>query len=48
LVATGRLGDFRTAFGHVRHSEDGLILSTACAAALGVDVGDAVTWVARI
>jgi arginine N-succinyltransferase len=48
LVATGRLSDFRTAYGRIRPCGDGIALSRACAAALGVNEGDSVSHVARL
>jgi arginine N-succinyltransferase len=48
LVACGTLGDFRCAFGGVREGGDGIVLGEACAAALGIGVGDTVTHVTRV
>ena len=48
LVATGKLADFRCAFGNVRAAADGIVLSRDCAAALGVAEDDAVTHVGRL
>jgi len=48
LVATGRLADFRCAFGSVRGVGDDIVLSTACADALGVAEDDAVLHVPRL
>ena len=48
LVATGRLGAFRCAFGHLRAEGDAVLLSTDCADALGVRSGDAIRHVARL
>ncbi|MBB4154269.1 arginine N-succinyltransferase [Sphingomonas jinjuensis] len=48
LVATGHLTKFRCAFGQVRSVGDGIVLSTACAAALGVAEDDVVRHVARV
>ena len=42
LVAAGRLDAFRCAFGEVAGQGDGLALSPACAAALGVTPADRV------
>lgn len=48
LVATGRLANFRAAFGKVRETEDGIVLAEDCAHALAVREADQVTHVARI
>jgi len=48
LVATGRLGAFRCAFGEVERDGDGVALSPDCAAALNVAEGDRVWWVHRL
>ena len=45
LVASGRLGSFRCAFGGLA---DGMMLSAACATAIGVAPGDKVLHVARL
>lgn len=47
LVASGRLTDFRSAYGRIRDCGGGVALDQACAAALGVVVGDSVSHVAR-
>lgn len=47
LVAVGRLGDFRCAFGLVREAGDGIILSRHCAEALSVQEDDVVLHVPR-
>lgn len=47
LVAAGRLGDFRCAYGKVRVAGDGVVLDTATAALLGVAVDDEVIHVGR-
>ena len=47
LVASGRLAGFRCAYGDVRE-DDGIALSPACAAALGVGPGDEVAHVPRL
>ncbi|OQW46254.1 MAG: arginine N-succinyltransferase [Proteobacteria bacterium SG_bin6] len=47
LVAAGRLGDFRCAYGTVRLAGDGVVLDTATAALLGVTVDDEVIHVGR-
>ena len=44
LVATGRLGSFRCAFGQLA---EGMMVSAACAATLGVGSGDRIHHVAR-
>ena len=48
LVATGRLADFRCAFGKVRPVGDGIVLAPDCAAALGVGEDDVVLHVPRL
>lgn len=48
LVATGRLGAFRCAYGAVREVEGGVALDRACAAALAIQPGATVSWIARI
>ena len=48
LVACGLLSNFRTAYGSIRSCGDGIALSRACAAALGVTEGDDVSHVARL
>ncbi|HTG39661.1 arginine N-succinyltransferase [Sphingomonas sp.] len=47
LVASGRLGDFRCAFGKVGDGDDGVTLDPDCAALLGVEVGGTVLHVER-
>jgi arginine N-succinyltransferase len=47
LVASGRLTEFRSAYGRIRDCGDGIALDQACAAALGVVVGDSVSHVTR-
>jgi arginine N-succinyltransferase len=47
LVTTGRLVDFRAAYGWIEHREGGLVLDPGCAAVLGIGPGDTVTHVAR-
>jgi arginine N-succinyltransferase len=47
LVACGRLGDFRCAYGKLRVAGDGVVIDRACAKALGVIEGDDLAWVAR-
>ncbi len=48
LVATGRLSEFRCAFGKVRPVGADIVLSADCAAAIGVGEDDAVLHVARL
>ena len=48
LVATGRLADFRCAFGKVRSVGDGIVLAADCAAVLGVGEDDVVLHVPRL
>jgi arginine N-succinyltransferase len=48
LVATGRLGSFRCAYGDVREAGGGIALSEGCAAALGVGAGEQVRHMARL
>jgi arginine N-succinyltransferase len=48
LVSTGRLADFRTAYGWVEARGDGIALDPGCAALLGVEPGMTVTHVARV
>lgn len=47
LVASGRLQDFRCAFGHVRMVGDGVVLSSDCAKVLGVQPDDRVLFASR-
>ncbi len=47
LLSTGRLQGFRCAFGQVTESDGGVILDAASAAALGVEVGDEILYVAH-
>jgi arginine N-succinyltransferase len=48
LVAAGRLTDFRAAYGKVRQLDgDRIVLDPACARALGVDEGGAVSYTGR-
>ncbi len=47
LLATGTLAAFRTAYGWTEPKGDGIAIDTACARALGVEQGQAVTHVAR-
>ena len=48
LVASGRLTEFRTAYGRIRPCGEGIALNRASAAALGVSEGDSVSHVARL
>jgi arginine N-succinyltransferase len=47
MLATGRLADFRVAYGRVEATAEGLTVDQACVAALGIGVGDEVLHVAR-
>ena len=47
LVSSGRMADFRTAYGWVEMRDGGIALDSTSAKALGVDIGDSVTHVAR-
>jgi arginine N-succinyltransferase len=47
LVACGRLGDFRCAYGKVRAAGDGVVIDRDCATGLGAIDGDDLAWVAR-
>jgi arginine N-succinyltransferase len=47
LVAHGRLAQFKTAYGWVKTNGDGVSLNAATAKAMGVSVGDQITYVAR-
>ncbi|WP_315763829.1 arginine N-succinyltransferase [Sphingomonas sp. Y38-1Y] len=47
LVATGRLADFRCAFGRIAGGKGGVTLDPGCAEVLGVAAGDTVTHVER-
>lgn len=47
LVASGRLADFRCAYGKVADGADGVTLDPATAEALRVGAGDAVRWIKR-
>jgi arginine N-succinyltransferase len=48
IVATGRLGDFRTAYGRVRPVGSNIVVSPDCAQALGLGEDDPVAWVSRV
>ncbi|WP_374942296.1 arginine N-succinyltransferase [Sphingomonas sp.] len=48
IVATGRLGDFRAAYGRVRPAGNGIVLSVECAKALDLAEDDRVTWALRV
>ncbi|MDB5702913.1 MAG: arginine N-succinyltransferase [Sphingomonas bacterium] len=48
LVATGRLSEFRCAYGRLRECGDGMALSRDCAAALAVREDDEVLTVGRV
>ncbi|MBY0618320.1 arginine N-succinyltransferase [Sphingomonas ursincola] len=47
LVASGRLADFRCAYGKVADGADGVTLDPASAEVLRVGAGDAVRWIER-
>lgn len=47
LVASGRLADFRCAYGKVADGADGVTLDPASAEVLRVGTGDAVRWIER-
>jgi len=47
LVASGRLADFRCAYGKVADGADGVTLDPATAEVLRVGAGDAVRWIER-
>jgi arginine N-succinyltransferase len=47
LVAHGRLGEFKTAYGWVKPHGDGVSLNAATAKAMGVSEGDSITYIAR-
>ena len=47
LVAFGRLGEFRSAYGRRQDEDGGMVIDAACASALGVAQGDTVWSVAR-
>jgi len=47
LVATGRLADFRCAYGHVADRGDTVALDAGAAGLLGVGAGDAIRWIER-
>ncbi len=48
IVSTGRLGQFRAAFGLVRPATDGIVLSADCAKALDLGEDDRVAWAPRV
>jgi arginine N-succinyltransferase len=47
LVATGHLVEFKCAYGQVAMQDGGAVINPDCAAALGLEVGDNITCVAR-
>ncbi len=47
LISTGKLADFRAAYGWVSPGGDGIALDPGCAAALALEPGQSVTHVAR-
>ncbi len=48
LVASGRLTEFRSAYGRVRECSSGVAIDRSCALALGITVGDRISHVARL
>ena len=48
LVATGRLADFRCAYGKIREVGEAIVLDIPCAKALGVGEDDSVMHVSRL
>ena len=48
LVATGRLAEFRCAYGRVRECGDGIAIDRGCAKALGVGEGNNISHVGRL
>lgn len=47
LVASGRLADFRCAYGLVQQGDDGVLVDAKAAGLLGLKAGDAVRWIER-
>jgi arginine N-succinyltransferase len=47
LIATGKLADFRAAYGWIERRDNGIALDQGCAERLGIAPGDTVTHVAR-
>ncbi len=47
LAATGKLADFRCAFGWVGPRDDGIAIDLGCAEVLGIGVGDSITRISR-
>lgn len=47
LVSSGRMEDFKTAYGWVEMRDGGIAVDAGCAKALGVGKGDSITHVAR-
>ncbi|ATY31379.1 arginine N-succinyltransferase [Sphingomonas psychrotolerans] len=47
MLATGRLADFRVAYGRIEAHERGVTIDSGCATALGIAAGDEVFHVAR-
>lgn len=47
LVASGRLADFRCAYGHVQQRDDGVLVNARAAELLGIVAGDTVRWIER-
>jgi arginine N-succinyltransferase len=47
LVASGKLADFRCAYGHVAPTDEGIALDAKAAGLLGIAPGDVVRWIER-
>jgi arginine N-succinyltransferase len=47
LVTAGRLAEFKCAYGHIAVNDGGASIDGTCAAALGLNIGDTITCVAR-
>ncbi len=48
LIATGRLAAFRCAYGRIAELDGAVTIDRACARALGVGAGDAISWIGRL
>ncbi|WP_197418452.1 arginine N-succinyltransferase, partial [Sphingomonas sp. CCH9-F2] len=48
LIATGRLAAFRCAYGRIAERDGAVTIDPACARALGVGAGDAISWIGRL
>ena len=48
LIATGRLAAFRCAYGRIAERDGAVTIDHACARALGVGAGDAISWIGRL